>query len=78
MDSAGQARATIRTYMSALSHKHKLADEEDPTAKFWVRKVVEVAGAQAAAPRVKCPITLEILEKILQPILSCRRLMHLS
>ncbi len=46
--------------------KHKLADEEDPTAKFWVTKVVEAACAQAAAPRVKRPSTLEILEKILQ------------
>ncbi len=32
MDSAGQARATIRTYILVLSRKHKLADEEDPTA----------------------------------------------
>ncbi len=59
-------RTTITTYVSALSHKHKLADEEDPIAKFWVRKVVEAAGVQAAAPMIKRPITLEILEKILR------------
>ncbi len=40
MDSVGNARTTIRTYISALSHEHKLEDEDDPTAKFWVRKVV--------------------------------------
>ncbi len=61
----GHARATIRTYMSALSCKHKLVDEDDPTAKFWVRKVVNTAGTRASTPRVKCPITLEILKKIL-------------
>ncbi len=50
MDSAGQSRVKIRTYVSALSCKQKLADQEDPTAKFCVRKVVEAAGAQAAHP----------------------------
>ncbi len=45
MDSMGHARATIRTYVSALNREHKLADEDDPKAKFWVRKVVEAAGS---------------------------------
>ncbi len=65
MDSMGHARATIRTYVSALSREHKLLDEDNPTAKFWVRKVVEAAGSKASTPRVKRPITLEILRKIL-------------
>ncbi len=65
MDSVGHARTMIRTYISALSRKHKLADEDYPTAKFWVRKVVDAAGLGASAPRVKRPITLEILKKIL-------------
>ncbi len=66
MDSVGHARATIRTYMSALSCEHKLADTDDVTAKFWVRKVIDAAGTRASTPRVKCPITLEILKKILR------------
>ncbi len=53
MDSMGHARATIETYISAISGEHKLADEDDPTAKFWVRKVVEAAGSRASTPRVK-------------------------
>ncbi len=65
MDSVGNARTTIRTYISALSREHKLADEDDPTAKFWVRKVVDAASSGASAPRVKRPIMLEILKKIL-------------
>ncbi len=65
MDSMGHARATIRRYVSALSREHKLVDEDDPIAKFWVRKVVEAAGSKASTPRVKRPITLEILRKIL-------------
>ncbi len=60
MDSVGHARATIRTYMSVLSQKDKLADEEDPTAKFWVRKVVN-----ASTPKVKHPSILEKQKKIL-------------
>ncbi len=65
MDYVGHARATIRIYMSDINCEHKLADEDDPTAKFWVRKVVDVAGTMASTPRVKRPITLEILKKIL-------------
>ncbi len=65
MHAVGHARAKIRTYMSTLSCKHKLVDEDDLTAKFWVRKVVNAAGTRASKPRVKCPITLEILKKIL-------------
>ncbi len=65
MHSVGNARTTIRTYISALSREHKLADEDDPTAKFWVRKVVDAAVSGVSAPRVKRPIKLEILKKIL-------------
>ncbi len=64
LDSANSTRATIRTYVSALSHTHKLADVDDPTTRFWVQKVIKAAGsgAQGRAPRQ--PITLEILRKI--------------
>ncbi len=47
MDKAGHARMTVRTYVSALSHAHKMEDVEDPTTKFWVRKVMDAAGPQA-------------------------------
>ncbi len=52
LDSANRTRATIRTYVSALSHSHKLADVDDPTTRFWVRKVIKAAGswAQGRAP----------------------------
>ncbi len=49
----GHARATIRIYMSTLSCEHKQADKDDPTAKFWVRKVVDAAGSSASSPRIK-------------------------
>ncbi len=41
------------TYISALSREHKLADEDDPKAKFWVRKVVDAADSKVSTPRVK-------------------------
>ncbi len=56
MDSMGHVRTMIRTYISALSHEHNLVDEDDPTAKFWVRKVVDVAGS-ACSPGAKCGIS---------------------
>ncbi len=37
----------VRTYVSALSNAHKMADVEDPTTKFLVRKVVDATGWQA-------------------------------
>lgn len=43
LDCAGCTRATIHTYVFALSHSHKLADTDDPTTKFWVKKVIEAA-----------------------------------
>ncbi len=61
----GPCQSYHRTYISALSHEHKLADKDDPTAKFWVRKVVDAAGSTASTPRVKRPIILEILKMIL-------------
>ncbi len=47
MDRAGHARATVWTYVSALSHAHRMADISDSTTKFWVKKVVDTAGSQA-------------------------------
>lgn len=72
--------AMIQKYVSVLSHKHdNLAGEEDPTTNFWVRNVVEMAGAQACTLRVKCPITLEILRKILRAAKLVLQIMkHLS
>ncbi len=52
-DSVGHARTTIKTYISALSLEHKLADKDNPTTKFWVGKVVDAAGSGASTPRVK-------------------------
>ncbi len=68
-----QEPSIISTNMSALSCEHNLVDEDDPIAKFWVRKVVDAAGSRASTPRVKRPITLEILKKILwaaNPVLA--------
>ncbi len=47
LDSANCIRATIQTYVSAISHSHKLADVDDPTTIFWVRKVIKAAGSGA-------------------------------
>ncbi len=81
MDPVGHARAMIRTYVSALSHEHKLVDEDDMTAKIWVRKlkVVDAAGSRVYTTKVKHPITLEISKRFSgQPIMSWQSSIHLS
>ncbi len=32
---------------------HKMSNVEDPTTKFWVRKVMDAAGSQAKAITMK-------------------------
>ncbi len=64
MDRVCQALATVRTYVSALSHAHRMADMADPTTKFWVKKVVDAVGSQANMSSPHKPITLRILHKL--------------
>ncbi len=49
MDKLGHGRTMVRTFASALSHAHKMADVEDSTTKFCIRKVMDAAGSQAKA-----------------------------
>ncbi len=64
MDRDGHARATVWTYLSALSHTHMMADMSDPTTKFWVKKVVDTVGSQARTSAPSKPITLRILNNL--------------
>ncbi len=64
LDCSNRTRATIWTYVSALSHSHKLADVDDPTTRFWVWNVIKPAGSRAQCKAPRRPITLEILRKI--------------
>ncbi len=49
MDKLGNAHTMEKTYALALSHAHTMADVDDPTTKFWVRKVINAAGTKAKA-----------------------------
>ncbi len=64
MDRAGHARAMVRTYVSALSHAHRMTDISDQTTKFWVKKVVDAVGSQSRTSSPRKPITLRILHKL--------------
>ncbi len=64
MDRAGHTPTMVRTYVSALSHAHRMADMSDPITKFWVNKVVDAAGSQARTSAPRKPITLRILHKL--------------
>ncbi len=64
MDRAGHARATVWTYVLALSHAHIISDISDPTTKFWGTKVVDAAGSHARKSARRKPITLQILHKL--------------
>ncbi len=60
MDSACRSLTTVRIYVSALSHAHRMADMADPTTKFWV-KVVDAVGSLAKTCAPRKPITLRIV-----------------
>ena len=60
------SNTTIRTYLTALSYPHKVAGFQDPTSKFWIKKIAEVAGANAEPKISRKPITLAILERLLE------------
>ncbi len=57
MDRAGNARATVKTYVLALRHFYRMADMADPTTKFWVKKVVDAAVSKAKISISYKPIT---------------------
>ncbi len=59
MDRAGHASTTVQTYVSALSHAHRMADMSDPITKFWVKKVVDSEGSQS---RTSAPASPSLCE----------------
>ena len=65
----GRAPATIATYISAISYKHKIALQQDPTSNFLVKKLIE--GAKSRTGRridSRRPVTYELLVKLLNAL----------
>ncbi len=54
----------VLAYISALSHAHWMADMDNPTTKFWVKKVTDAEDLQAVTSIPHKPITLRILHKL--------------
>ncbi len=50
MDRPGHARTTVHTYVSAMSHPHKIVDMGDPNTKFWLKKVVSLLNTTEVEP----------------------------
>lgn len=70
----GYASASIITYVSAVSHIHKLYSVQDPGCSFLVKKAV--AGAKKDRPQqadVRLPITPHILGRLLKALRYCAR-----
>lgn len=60
------AKATVRTYISAIGYPHRLTGAKDPTLSGGVRKVLDAAGSLATVIPKKLPITLDILEMVVR------------
>lgn len=66
----GLAASTVSSYISGLSHRHKMNDYIDSTKSFIVSKMIEgIKRKKPQKPDIRCPISIELLKKI---ILSLR------
>ena len=62
----GRAPATIATYMSAISYKHKIELWPDPTDNFLIKKLVEGSKRTGGSRRDhRSPITYAILQQLI-------------
>ena len=60
----GLQASTIRTHVSAIAFTHRLHDQVDPTTTFTIEKLM-TSLKHAFSPRVRLPITLNILKKVI-------------
>ena len=58
------ARATLMTYMSALSYIHKLAGTADPTQICVIKTLLAGAQKLLSKPDTRLPISPSILHKL--------------
>ncbi|CAC5401663.1 unnamed protein product [Mytilus coruscus] len=66
---SGLTSSTINTYLSGISHKHKLLGVTDTTCTLIVSKMLE--GVRRKSPKlsdIRAPVTLEILHKIIRSL----------
>ncbi|XP_074657153.1 uncharacterized protein LOC141910317 [Tubulanus polymorphus] len=66
----GQASSpSIFSYISAISFYHKSARLPDPTASFFIRKILKgVANSIPSSPDARLPITIDILTRLVAAI----------
>lgn len=62
------APSTITSYLSAISHVHKLNGLQDPCSSFVVQKVLTGARKLKPTTDVRIPITRAILHKLLDSL----------
>jgi hypothetical protein len=62
---AGLAGNTLLSHVSAISHFHKLAGVEDPTASFLIKKFLKGAQKLNKSSDTRLPITLPLLQRLI-------------
>ena len=64
----GYAPKSMTTFLSAISHAHKLLDFPDPTSAFVVSKLI--AGAYRIRPTfdIRLPISVTILKRLVESL----------
>ena len=65
---SGKAFSTAKTYLAALSSKHKLNSWTDPTDSFLIKKLMQGFARSSPSKDVRYPITLQRLQKIVKTL----------
>lgn len=68
LSAKNQAPATIRTYISGLSYRHKIHGLSDATKSFIVTKLLEGVTRSSQHRDTRAPITFNILVQIIQAL----------
>ena len=61
---AGKAFSTAKTYLAALSAKHRLNSWNDPTDTFLVKKLMKGFSRSAPSKDARYPITIQRLQQL--------------
>lgn len=62
---SGKKFSTILTYVSALAFYHKIRNQSDPSANFYIKKILHGIKNDSPKPDLLAPITKQLLHRIL-------------
>lgn len=67
----GSPSSTVSTYLSGLSHEHKMKNIIDNTKSFIISKMIEgLKRKRPQKPDIRCPITVDLLKRLILALKS--------